>query len=352
MPGGCEGLPAAAQDIWKKVYDDCIANGDDDQTAAQKAWGAVKKAGYSDSKQLITFGGHITCLEELPDGRVKFKSHVVRPGVFNQIRITLELMKKRLEDWANVDGALAHMYDAFDARDIGIEHTKSYLEDVNGVPWITLDGVTMMNTAGKDSAVLFKKHKISLEKGFKGVIAPSIGFQPLDIKHGFDDQQDYVMEPQDWLPDHVAYGRKGHQAVPESDMIAFQNADDYILRLRRQENMSGTNTPPPPAQPPAQPPVDMAEERKKMEAELRKQLQAEFEAENKRQAYAAEVIAEMKRKNMPTEGVEKLSLDDLRAKHIEALKATVTSNATDPIDLSGRTDEKKYFSVIRAGELL
>jgi len=44
-------LPSAAQTIWRNVFNESVANGDSEDVARKKAWGAVKNAGYEkDSK--------------------------------------------------------------------------------------------------------------------------------------------------------------------------------------------------------------------------------------------------------------------------------------------------------------
>lgn len=44
MPTGT--LPAEGKKIWERVHDQALADGDSEETAAQKAWGAVKNAGW------------------------------------------------------------------------------------------------------------------------------------------------------------------------------------------------------------------------------------------------------------------------------------------------------------------
>lgn len=49
MPTGS--LPSAGKKIWEKVHKDALASGDSEETAAKKAWGAVRNAGWSKDKE-------------------------------------------------------------------------------------------------------------------------------------------------------------------------------------------------------------------------------------------------------------------------------------------------------------
>ncbi len=43
-------LPAEGKKLWEKVYEEAKSGGDDEETAAKKAWGACKKAGWKQDK--------------------------------------------------------------------------------------------------------------------------------------------------------------------------------------------------------------------------------------------------------------------------------------------------------------
>jgi hypothetical protein len=56
-------LPAEGKKLWEKVYEESKSGGDDEETAAKKAWGACKEAGWKQDKDEKWVQDNVSCAD-------------------------------------------------------------------------------------------------------------------------------------------------------------------------------------------------------------------------------------------------------------------------------------------------